>query len=141
MTKLKSRYKHKKCRTFCVLRAYAGLYFKRLSLKKHNNYFKLGVNEHVIITHFHDFSQTFMISFFSMNFPDLEMTILKFHDFSRFSMTVGTLNPNAAFGYRHKQRPHLLYKYKSVHTRHDCQYEYSKHSTHLLCHTGASVEL
>jgi len=59
MTKLKSRYKHKKCRTFCVLRAYAGLYCQRLSLKKHN-YFKLGVNEHVIITHFHDFSQTFI---------------------------------------------------------------------------------
>jgi len=49
MTKLKSRYKHKKYRTFCVSRAYAGLYFERLSFKKHINYFKLGVNEHVII--------------------------------------------------------------------------------------------
>jgi len=55
MTKLKSRYKHEKCRTFCVLRAYAGLYV------------------------------------FSMTFQGLEMTILKFHDFSRFSMTVRTL--------------------------------------------------
>jgi len=26
-----------------------------------------------------------------MTFPGLEMTILKFHDFSRFSMTVRTL--------------------------------------------------
>jgi len=43
------------------LRAYAGLYFEHLSLKKHINYFKRGVNEHVIITNFHDFSQTFMI--------------------------------------------------------------------------------
>jgi len=56
-------------------------------LKKHINYFKLGVNEHVIITHFHDFSKTFMIYVFSMTFPGLEMTILKipglsqvFHD-------------------------------------------------------------
>jgi len=44
-----------------VLRAYTGLYFERLSLKKHINYFKLGVNEHVIITNFHGFSKTFMI--------------------------------------------------------------------------------
>jgi len=91
MTKLKSRYKHENCRTFCRLRAYAGLYFERLSLKKYINYFKLGVNEHVILTNFHDFSQTFMISVFSMTFPGLEITILKFHDFSRFSMTVRTL--------------------------------------------------
>jgi len=92
MTKLKSRYKHEQFRTCCVSRAYAGLYFERLSWKKHINYFKLGVNEHVIITHFHEFSKTFMIHvFFSMTFPGLEMTILKFHDFSRFSMTVRTL--------------------------------------------------
>jgi len=32
-TKLKSRYKHEKCRKFSVLRAYAGWYFERLSLK------------------------------------------------------------------------------------------------------------
>jgi len=91
MTKLKSQYKHEKFRTFCVLRAYAGLYFERLSLKKHINYFKLGLIEHVIVTNFHDFSKTFMIQVFSMTFPGLEMTILKFHDFSRFSMTVRTL--------------------------------------------------
>jgi len=58
MNKLKSPYKHEQ---LCVLRAYAGLYFERLSLKKHINYVKLGVNEHVIITHFHDFSKTLMI--------------------------------------------------------------------------------
>ncbi|TNN66955.1 hypothetical protein EYF80_022872 [Liparis tanakae] len=62
------------------------------SFQKRLNYFKLGVNEHVIITHFHDFSRTFVIKFFSMTFPGLEMTILKFHDFSRFSMTVRTLD-------------------------------------------------
>jgi len=67
------------------------LYFERLSLKKHVNYFKLGVNEHVIITHFHDFSKTFMIYVFSMTFPGLEMSILKCHDSSRFSMSVRTL--------------------------------------------------
>jgi len=49
------------------------------------------VNEHVMITNFHDFSKTFMIYVFSMTFPGLEITILKFHDFSRFSMTVRTL--------------------------------------------------
>jgi len=32
-----------------------------------------------------------MIQVFSMTFPGLEMTILKFHDFSSFSMTVRTL--------------------------------------------------
>jgi len=64
MTKPKSRYKHEKCRKRCVLRAYAGLYFERLSY-----YFKLGVNEHVI-RNFHDFSK---------NFYDLSF----FHDFSR----------------------------------------------------------
>jgi len=62
MTKLKSRYKHKKCRTPCVLRAYAGLYIERLSLKKHINYFKLAVNEHVNITTLPRLFQ---------NFPDL----------------------------------------------------------------------
>jgi len=36
-------------------RAYAGLYLERLSFKKHINYLKLSVNEHVYITHFHDF--------------------------------------------------------------------------------------
>jgi len=55
------------------------------------NYFELGVNEHVNITNFHDLSQTFMIEVFPMTFPGLEMTILKCHDFSRFSMTVRTL--------------------------------------------------
>jgi len=87
MTKLKSRSTHEQFRKCCVLRAYADLYFERISLKN-INYFKLCVNEHVIITHFHDFSKTFMIYVFSMTFPGLEMTILKFHDFSRFSMTV-----------------------------------------------------
>jgi len=67
----------------CVLRAIAGLYFERLSLKKYFNYFKLGVNEHVILTNFH--------YVFSMTFPGLEMTILKCHDFPRFSMTVRNL--------------------------------------------------
>jgi len=33
MTKLKSRYKHEKFRKCCVSRAYAGLYFERLSVK------------------------------------------------------------------------------------------------------------
>jgi len=47
MTKLKSQYKHEN--------------FEHLSLKKRINNFKLAVNEHVIITHFHDFSKTFMI--------------------------------------------------------------------------------
>jgi len=70
---------------------YAGLHFERLSLKKYINYFKLGLNRHVIITNFHDFSKTFMIYVFSMTFPGLEMTIFKLHDFSRFSMTVQTL--------------------------------------------------
>jgi len=60
MTKLKSRYKHEHFRKCCVLRAHAGLYFERLSLKN-INYFKLGVNQHLIITNFHDFSKTFMI--------------------------------------------------------------------------------
>jgi len=89
MAKLKSRCIHEQFRTWCVLRAEAGLYFERLSLKN-INYFKLGVNEHVI-THFHDFSKTFRTYVFSMTFPGLEMTILKFHDFPRFSMTVRTL--------------------------------------------------
>jgi len=39
MTKLKSRYKYEQFRTFCVLRADTGLYFERLSLKKHIHYF------------------------------------------------------------------------------------------------------
>jgi len=60
MTKLKSRYKYEQFRKVCVLRAYAGLYFERLSLKKHINYIKLGVND-VIVTHFQDFSKTVMI--------------------------------------------------------------------------------
>jgi len=55
MTKLKFRYKHEKCRKWCVLIAYAGLYFERLSFKKHINYLKLGVKERVIITNFQDF--------------------------------------------------------------------------------------
>jgi len=46
-----------------------------LSLKKHINYFKLGVNEHVIMINVHDFFKTFMIYIFSMTFPGLEMTI------------------------------------------------------------------
>jgi len=84
MTKLKSRYKHENCRKCCVL-------FWASFFKKHINYFKLGVNEHVILTNFHDLSKTFMIWGFSMTFPGLEMTILKFHDRSRFSMYVRTL--------------------------------------------------
>jgi len=71
MTKLKSRYKHEQFRTFCVSRTDAGLYFERLSLKKHINFFKLRINEHVMITHFHDFSKTFMIYVFSRTFPKL----------------------------------------------------------------------
>jgi len=53
--------KHETFRKCCVLKAYAGLHFERLSLKIYINYFKLGVNEQVIITNFHDFSKTFMI--------------------------------------------------------------------------------
>jgi len=71
MTKLKYRYKHEQFRTCCVLRADAGLYFERLSLKKHIKYFKLRINEHVNITHFHDFSNTFMNYVFSRTFPGL----------------------------------------------------------------------
>jgi len=70
MTKLKSRYKHEQFRKCWASRAYAGLHFERLSFKFFWFYFKLGINEHVIITNFHDFSKTFMISSF-------------FHDFSR----------------------------------------------------------
>jgi len=69
MTKLKSRYKHEQFRTFCVLRADAGLYFERLSLKNLLIIFKLRINEHVMITNVHDFSKTFMIYIFSMTFP------------------------------------------------------------------------
>ena len=36
------------------------------------------------VTNFHDFSKTFAILFFSSTFSGLEITILKFHDFSRF---------------------------------------------------------
>jgi len=64
MTKLQSQYKHEKCRKFSVLRAYAGLYFERLSLKNIliiSNSMNSNLNEHVIITNFHDFSKTFMI--------------------------------------------------------------------------------
>ena len=42
-------------------------------------------------TKFHDFSKTLKNFTNSMTFPCLENLILKFHDFSRFSMTVGTL--------------------------------------------------
>jgi len=59
------------------MRAYAGLYFECLPFKNIWIYFKLNVNEHVNITHFHDFSKTCDSSIF--------------HDFSRFSMTVRTL--------------------------------------------------
>jgi len=72
-----------------VRRQYAGLYFESFFLK-HIHYFKLGVNEHVIRTNFHDFNKTSVIEVFSMTFPGLEITILKFHDFFRFSMTVRT---------------------------------------------------
>jgi len=44
-------------------------------VKKHINYFKLRINEHVMITNVHDFSKTFMIYVFSRTFPGLEMTI------------------------------------------------------------------
>jgi len=47
-----------------------------------------------------------------MTFPDLEMTILKFHDFCRFSMTVRTLQlaprvAHAVSSYRHHGLPQL----------------------------------
>jgi len=49
----------KKLKKFTSRKSHANLYtgirYKRI------NYFKLGVNEHVIITNFHDFSQTFRI--------------------------------------------------------------------------------
>src|SRR4029434_5468441 len=53
-------------------------------------YLKLSVNnlENMNITNFHDFSKTFGISFFSSTFPGLEITILKFHDFSNIYMSV-----------------------------------------------------
>jgi len=60
MTKLKSRFKYEQLKTFCVLRADAGLYFERPSLKN-IKYFKLRINEHVMITNFHDLSKTFMM--------------------------------------------------------------------------------
>jgi len=44
---------------------------------------KISVNEHMDITHVHDFSQNFWDYIF---FKDLEITIFKFHDFSRFSV-------------------------------------------------------
>jgi len=59
-----------------------------------------------------------------MTFPGLEMTILKFHDFSRFSMTVRTMkkvgpelghvHPRVGWGglkgpVNHLQRPDLLF--------------------------------
>jgi len=50
------------------------------------NYFKLGVNEHVNI-----FMTIPKLVIFSMTFSGLEIIILKFHDFSRFSMSVRTL--------------------------------------------------
>lgn len=55
---------------------------------------KLSVNnlEHMNTPNFHDFSKTFGILFFSSTFPGLEITILKFDDFSRFFMTVRTLS-------------------------------------------------
>jgi len=37
------------------------------------------------------FPKVLWFTFFSMTFPGLEMTILKLHDFSRFSMSVRTL--------------------------------------------------
>lgn len=44
-------------------------------------------------TKFHDFSPNLLMFFFTicMTFPGLENVIVKFDDFSRFSMTVGTL--------------------------------------------------
>jgi len=62
------------CKSICLDLAYAGLQFES-SFQKHRNYFKLGVNEHVNITHFHDFSKTFVISVFTITFPGLETTI------------------------------------------------------------------
>jgi len=63
-----SRNKHEQFRRLCVLRAYAG--FWASYFKKHVNYFKLGVNEHVIITTF---------PWLFQNFYDLSFS----HDFSR----------------------------------------------------------
>jgi len=50
-----------------------------------------------------------------MTFPGLEMTILKFHDFSRFSMTVRTLYmivdyPGAAVAMDNELFSHLQLK-------------------------------
>jgi len=42
-------------------------------------------------TNFYEFSKTFGIKSFFTLFAGLEITIFKFHDFSRFSMTVQTL--------------------------------------------------
>jgi len=44
-------------------RMYVDLYFERLSFKKHINYLKLTVNEHMNITKFNNFN-TFFKGFF-----------------------------------------------------------------------------
>jgi len=66
--------------------------FERLSLKKT---YQLFQTRRKWTCDYNNISMTFpkllWFEFFSMTFPGLGMTILKFHDFSRFSMTVRTL--------------------------------------------------
>ena len=51
--------------------------------------------------HFHDFSKTLGNLLFSITFPGPGISILNFHYFSRFSMTVGTLNADIPISLKH----------------------------------------
>jgi len=82
-------------------RAYVSLYFERHSLKKHINFLKLSMNEHLII--FQDFSKTLDI-YFPRTFPGLGISIFKFQHFSRFSMTVRTLQLSNTTTFFHQSR-------------------------------------
>jgi len=76
-------------------RAYAGIYFECYV-------FKLSVNEHMNITHFHDFS--FFWVFFKGLFQAWKWTYTKFQD---FSMTVGSLTCSTIF-YSFYQNVHVF---------------------------------
>jgi len=89
-TKLKSQYKHEALRKYCVLRAYAGLYFERLSLKKTSSF----QTRHQWTCDFNKFPwlfQNLWFYFFPWLFQAWKWPFKKFHDFSRLSMTVRTL--------------------------------------------------
>ncbi len=47
---------------------------------------------------FQDFSKDFWVYIFFQNFPCLEIAVLKFHDFSRFFMTIQNLNVTIGAG-------------------------------------------